>query len=77
MLERLQMLDCLPTSSIKTRQLPQKNAPTSSKICSDLREKVDSSRVGEPAFLMIVMCGEFAYRRKDGVFVVPIGCLKD
>ena len=60
------------------------NAPTSSKkcanflkICSDLREKVDTSRVGEPAFLMIVMCGEFAYRRKDGVFVVPIGCLKD
>jgi len=55
----------------------KKNAPTSSKICSDLREKVDTSRVGEPAFLMIVMCGEFAYRRKDGVFVVPIGCLKD
>jgi len=21
--------------------------------------------------------GDFAYRRKDGVYVVPIGCLKD
>ncbi len=43
----------------------------------ELRRKVDTEKVGEPAFLMIVTGGEFAYRRKDGVFVVPIGCLKD
>lgn len=31
-----------------------------------------------PAFSMIVTAvGEYAYRRKeDGIFVVPIGCLK-
>ena len=27
--------------------------------------------------LIIMFIGDFAYRRKDGVFVVPIGCLKD
>lgn len=42
-----------------------------------LRNKVDTSKVGEPAFLMVVTGGQFAYRRQDGVFVVPIGCLKD
>lgn len=30
----------------------------------------------EPSFLMIITGGEFAYKRPDGVFVVPIGCLK-
>lgn len=31
-----------------------------------------------PSFLMILTAvGDFAYQRKDGVYVVPIGCLKD
>lgn len=42
-----------------------------------LRNKVDTAKVGEPAFLMVVTGGQYAYRRQDGVFVVPIGCLKD
>ncbi|MBR2194144.1 MAG: ATP-binding protein [Salinivirgaceae bacterium] len=41
-----------------------------------LQKKVDTEKVGEPSFLMIVTGGQFAYRRKDGVYVVPIGCLK-
>lgn len=43
----------------------------------ELRNKVDTSKVGEPSFLMVVTGGQFAYRREDGVYVVPIGCLKD
>lgn len=43
----------------------------------ELRNKVDTSKVGEPSFLMVITGGQFAYRRNDGVFVVPIGCLKD
>lgn len=58
-------------------KLGSKSIEEGAKHLCDLREKVDTSRVGEPAFLMIVTGGEFAYRRKDGVFVVPIGCLKD
>ena len=41
-----------------------------------LQKKVDTEKVGEPSFLMIVTGGQYAYRRPDGVYVVPIGCLK-
>lgn len=43
-----------------------------------LANKIDTSKMQKPTFLM-VLCGvaPFAYRRKDGVFVLPIGCLKD
>lgn len=38
--------------------------------------KVDTSRHGEPAFLgVIISNGSYAYRRDDGVHVIPIGCL--
>lgn len=30
-----------------------------------------------PSFLMILTAGKYAYRRKDGIYVVPIGCLRD
>ena len=42
-----------------------------------LKEKVDTDKVGEPSFLMVITGGQFAYKRKDGVLVVPVGCLKD
>jgi hypothetical protein len=42
-----------------------------------LSEKVDSDKMGQPSFLMVVTGGEYAYRRADGVWVVPIGCLRD
>lgn len=41
-----------------------------------LQKKVDTDKVGDPSFLMIVTGGQYAYRRIDGVYVVPIGCLK-
>lgn len=42
-----------------------------------LKNKVDTSRIGEPSFLMVLTGGKFAYQRKDGVMVVPLACLKD
>lgn len=43
-----------------------------------LAGKLDTDKMGDPAFLAVVVgIGKYAYRRKDGVFVVPIGCLKD
>ncbi len=43
-----------------------------------LAQKIDTDRMPEPSFLMILTAvGPFAYRRGDGIFVVPIGCLKD
>ena len=43
-----------------------------------LKEKIDSSKMKEPSFLMVLVgVGQYAYTREDGVLVVPIGCLKN
>ena len=43
-----------------------------------LASKIDSTRMKEPSFMMVLTgVGTYAYRREDGVYVVPIGCLKD
>ena len=43
-----------------------------------LAGRIDTEKMREPAFMM-VLCGvaPFAYKRQDGVYVVPITCLKD
>ena len=40
-----------------------------------LSDKVDHSKSGAPAFLMVLTGGQYAYTRPDGVHVVPLGCL--
>lgn len=42
----------------------------------NLKDRIDTSMLNEPSFLMIITGTGFAYTRKDGVHVVPIGCLK-
>lgn len=42
-----------------------------------LQNRVDVEHMQPPAFLMVVYGGQYAYRRPDGVNVVPIGCLRD
>ena len=43
-----------------------------------LSGKLDTAKMKQPSFLMVLTgTGDYAYRRTDGVFVVPIGCLKD
>lgn len=40
--------------------------------------KIDTDKMNPPSFLMVLTgTGDFAYQRHDGVFVVPIGSLKD
>ena len=41
------------------------------------KNKVDTTVVNEPSFLMVLYGGKNAYTRDDGVLVVPIGCLKN
>lgn len=43
----------------------------------ELKDKVNTEKMSEPSFLMILTGTEIAYRRSDGVYVVPLGCLKD
>ena len=43
-----------------------------------LAGKINTEKMNDPSFMMVLTgTGDFAYRRKDGVYVVPIGCLKD
>ncbi len=42
-----------------------------------LAERVDTDIAGKPSFLAVVTCTPYAYRREDGVYVVPIACLRD
>lgn len=43
-----------------------------------MEEKIDTEKMNKPSFLMVLTAtGKYSYRREDGVYVVPIGCLKD
>ena len=40
--------------------------------------KIDTDKMKKPSFLMVLTgTGDYAYRRQNGVYVVPLGCLKD
>ena len=42
-----------------------------------LENVIDTSKMKKPAFKMIIVgVGKYAYQRKDGIYIVPIGCLK-
>lgn len=42
-----------------------------------LANTIDTEKMAAPSFMMVLTAvGPYAYRRKDGVYVVPIGCLK-
>lgn len=43
-----------------------------------MEAKIDTDKMNAPSFLMVLTgIGDYAYRRHDGVYVVPIGCLKN
>ena len=43
-----------------------------------LRDKIDTDKMKAPAFLMVLTgASQYAFQRKDGVYVVPIGCLRN
>lgn len=43
-----------------------------------LASQIDTTRMKSPAFMMVLTAiGDYAYRRpNDGIYVIPIGCLK-
>lgn len=43
-----------------------------------LINKIDTDKMSDPSFCMIITAiGNFAYKRSDDIYVVPIGCLKN
>lgn len=48
------------------------------KSLQKLKDKIDTDKTKAPSFLMVLTgIGDYAYRRKDGIYIVPIGCLKN
>ena len=44
----------------------------------ELSNNIDTDKMPRPSFMAVIVgVGKFAYQRKDGVYVIPIGCLKD
>ena len=44
----------------------------------ELAKNIDTDKMPVPSFMAVIIgVGKYAYRRKDGVYVLPIGCLKD
>jgi predicted AAA+ superfamily ATPase len=47
------------------------------RLIKEFNAKEKQVPLREPDLLIVVTGGEFAYRREDGVCVIPIGCLRD
>lgn len=47
------------------------------RVLARLSDSIDTTRMKAPEFKMVLIgVGEYAYRRKDGILIVPIACLK-
>lgn len=56
----------------------EKNIEEGAKNLKRLASILDTSKMNPPSFLMVLTAvSKYAVRREDGVYVVPIGCLKD
>jgi len=58
-------------------KLGNKQIEQAAKNLLKLEEKINADKMRKPSFLMVITGGQYSYRRKDGVIVVPIGCLKN
>lgn len=48
------------------------------KSLKTLASEIDTTRMKAPSFMMVLTgIGDFGYQRDDGVYVVPVGCLRD
>lgn len=44
----------------------------------ELTDTIDTTRMPKPSFRMVLTAvGQYAYQRTDGIFVVPISCIRD
>jgi predicted AAA+ superfamily ATPase len=57
-------------------KLGTKQIETAAENLLRLKANIDENKMGTPSFLMVLTGGQYAYQRKDGVLVVPVGCLK-
>ncbi len=56
----------------------EKQIEEGAKSLKIIEVKIDTDKMKAPSFLMVITgIGDYAYRRQDGVYVVPIGCLRN
>ena len=54
------------------------NIELAAKALNKLESIIDTDRMPAPSFKMVLVAvGEYGFRRKDGVYVIPIGCLRN
>lgn len=58
-------------------KLGKKQTDEAAKNLLALKARINEDKMGQASFLMVITGGQYAYRRKDGVLVVPISCLRD
>lgn len=56
----------------------EQNIEDGAKSMLSLAKNIDTDKMPAPSFMAVIVgVGQYAYQRKDGVYVIPIGCLKD
>jgi len=58
-------------------KLGNKQIDEAAKNLLALKSRINEAKMGKASFLMVVTGGTHAYRRGDGVLVVPLACLRD
>lgn len=57
-------------------KLGQREVDKAAENLLKLRDKIDTEKMKKPSFLMVITGDGYAYQRKDGVYCIPISCLK-
>ena len=55
----------------------QKDIESAANKLIEIAKDVDEEKTGSMSFLMVITKDSLAYQRPDGVYVVPLGCLKN
>jgi len=62
---------------IEIKLFSEENIEKGAKNLLLLNQRIEDSKFNKPTFLMVLTGTQTAYQREDGVYVVPITCLKD
>jgi len=57
-------------------KLGSKQIEDAAKNLLKLKDRINTDKMREPSFLMVLTGGQYAFRRQDGVYIIPVGCLK-
>lgn len=58
-------------------KLGNKAIENGAKSLLKLKDKINTDTMNTPAFLAVITANGYAYQRADGIYVIPIGCLRN